>query len=195
MIDLRQGDCFEILKNIPDGSIDLILTDPPYNVGKDKKWDKIKDYPQWMMKWIKEAERVLRDNGVLLFWHNDYNQNAEIMHLINSETSFIYSSTGMWDKGNFRSIAWKNTSNASTLRSWFNIYEFFTVYIKGNNDPFLNSKTGWERVHLDVNNFSSLRKYAYEMLCFIGGGSKDIERKLGHRRAEHFFYCRPKECL
>lgn len=32
MIDLRQGDCLEIMKDIPDKSIDLIVTDPPYDV-------------------------------------------------------------------------------------------------------------------------------------------------------------------
>ena len=29
MIDLRQGDCLEVMKDIPDKSIDLIVTDPP----------------------------------------------------------------------------------------------------------------------------------------------------------------------
>lgn len=32
MIDLRKGDCLELMKNIPDNSIDLIVTDPPYRV-------------------------------------------------------------------------------------------------------------------------------------------------------------------
>ena len=42
IIDLRQGDCLEIMKDIPDNSIDLVLTDPPYlmnyktNYRKDK---------------------------------------------------------------------------------------------------------------------------------------------------------------
>lgn len=31
-IDLWQGDCLELMKKIPDGSIDLILTDPPYQI-------------------------------------------------------------------------------------------------------------------------------------------------------------------
>ena len=31
-IDLRQGDCLELMKDIPDKSIDLIVTDPPYKV-------------------------------------------------------------------------------------------------------------------------------------------------------------------
>ena len=32
MIDLRQGDCLELMKSIPDGSVDLVLTSPPYNM-------------------------------------------------------------------------------------------------------------------------------------------------------------------
>ena len=32
MVDLRLGDCLELMKNIPDGSVDLVLTDPPYIV-------------------------------------------------------------------------------------------------------------------------------------------------------------------
>lgn len=39
-IDLRQGDCLEIMKEIPEGSIDMILADLPYNI-TDSKWDKI----------------------------------------------------------------------------------------------------------------------------------------------------------
>ena len=30
MVDIRLGDCLELMKNIPDGSVDLVLTDPPY---------------------------------------------------------------------------------------------------------------------------------------------------------------------
>ena len=30
MIDLKHGDCLELMKEIPDGSVDMVLTDPPY---------------------------------------------------------------------------------------------------------------------------------------------------------------------
>ena len=43
MIELNKiynEDCLEGMKRIPDGSVDLVLTDPPYNIGK-AKWDKI----------------------------------------------------------------------------------------------------------------------------------------------------------
>uniref|UniRef100_A0A6M3IWH8 Putative methyltransferase n=1 Tax=viral metagenome TaxID=1070528 RepID=A0A6M3IWH8_9ZZZZ len=33
MIDLRLGDCLEVMKTIPDNSVDLVLTDPPYGIG------------------------------------------------------------------------------------------------------------------------------------------------------------------
>jgi len=33
VIDLRQGDCLELLRAIPDKSVDLVITDPPYNIG------------------------------------------------------------------------------------------------------------------------------------------------------------------
>lgn len=79
------------------------------------------------------------------------------------------------------------------------------MYVK-NGTEWGEDKTGLQRVKLDVNNFSTLRKYAYDMLVFIGSrererengsavSAKFIERALGHRKAEHFFYCSPKEYL
>ena len=68
---LYEGDCMDFLRSLPDGCASLVLTDPPYNIGKDKEWDVIENYTEWMTGWMKEAERVLKENGVLYFWHND----------------------------------------------------------------------------------------------------------------------------
>ncbi|MBA7535102.1 hypothetical protein ES705_27353 [subsurface metagenome] len=45
-----EGDCLELLKTIPDKSIDVLLTDPPYSVMDDYDWDKKDDafYHQWL---------------------------------------------------------------------------------------------------------------------------------------------------
>ena len=43
MIDLRLGDCFELLKDIPNESIDLILTDIPFNISKTNNFKTMKD--------------------------------------------------------------------------------------------------------------------------------------------------------
>ena len=38
MIDLKHGDCLELMKEIPDGSVDMVLTDQPYGTTACK-WD------------------------------------------------------------------------------------------------------------------------------------------------------------
>ena len=50
----------DFLRSLPDGCASLVLTDPPYNIGKEKEWDVIANYTDWMVGWMKEAERVLK---------------------------------------------------------------------------------------------------------------------------------------
>ncbi len=57
------GDCLEILKEIPDNSIDLVLTDPPYGIGY-KKWDNI-DFRNFTRNWVMECFRILKNNGTM----------------------------------------------------------------------------------------------------------------------------------
>jgi site-specific DNA-methyltransferase (adenine-specific) len=62
-IDLRLGDCLEVLKTIPDNSIDAVVTDPPYGLSfMGKKWDY--DVPSVEI-WT-ECLRVLKPGGHLL---------------------------------------------------------------------------------------------------------------------------------
>lgn len=48
MIELYQGNCLELIKNIPDNSVDLLLTDPPYGIDFQSRWhnDKTKRKPK-----------------------------------------------------------------------------------------------------------------------------------------------------
>lgn len=55
-------DCLELLAEIPDGSIQLIVCDPPYNI-QLAEWDDRADYAEWAARWLKEAERVLAPTG------------------------------------------------------------------------------------------------------------------------------------
>lgn len=65
-------DCLLGIKNIEDKSIDIIICDPPYNIGKDFGNDSDKqnmdDYLIWCDKWIEECFRVLKDNGVMYIY-------------------------------------------------------------------------------------------------------------------------------
>ncbi|HUU53244.1 MAG TPA: site-specific DNA-methyltransferase, partial [Candidatus Bathyarchaeia archaeon] len=64
-IKLMLGDCLERMKEIPDGSVDMILQDPPYNTTQCKfEWDiltKIDDF--W-----KEWRRIIKPNGAIVMF-------------------------------------------------------------------------------------------------------------------------------
>ena len=120
-------DCIDGMKLIDDKSINLIHTDPPYNIGI-AEWDKIPDYVEWCGKWIKECERVLKDNGSFYFWHNDMSQIPQLMEWIRQNTAFVFNSFIIWDKGEFRAQSWKNPMPDNNLRSWFNTCEYCLFY-------------------------------------------------------------------
>jgi site-specific DNA-methyltransferase (adenine-specific) len=63
MNTLLHGDCLELMKQIPDGSVDMILTDPPYGTTACK-WDNVIPFePMWEQIW-----RVLKPNGACLLF-------------------------------------------------------------------------------------------------------------------------------
>lgn len=63
------GDAIQELKNIPEHSVDLIITDPPYNLNKD--YEKTKDnlefeeYIEFSRSWLNECKRVLKNTGTI----------------------------------------------------------------------------------------------------------------------------------
>lgn len=97
------ADCLEGMREMPDGCVDLVVADPPYNIGK-ADWDKIPDYIEWSRKWIQECERLLKPTGVFYFWHNDMPQLAGIMEMIRKSTHFRFKSFCILEKKNFRTF-------------------------------------------------------------------------------------------
>ena len=174
MIDLRHGDCLELMKDIPDASVDLVLTDPPYNIGKSE-WDKIDNYISWCGSWLKEAERVIKGNGTLIFWHNDMQNASRLITWIEDNTELIFNSVAFWHKPNFRSLAWKNTNGNCQQRSWFNVFEFIFVFIKP------QAQKGWDRTGLNCIQsnpmcFSTLKEWYRSELKRLHLTKNDISR-------------------
>ena len=149
MIELNKlynEDCMEVMKLIDDKSIDLILTDPPYNIGI-AAWDKIPDYINWCGKWFLECQRVLKDNGSFYFWHNDIVQLTQLIEWLRINTQFVFNSFIIWDKGDFRALSWKNPSEDNNLRSWFNTCEyclFFTLQSINGGCKIINIESGYQ---------------------------------------------------
>ena len=68
-----QGDCLEVMKNIPDNSVDITFADPPFNL--KKRYNGYKDnkefnaYLVWCKQWIHEMVRITKPTGAI-FVHN-----------------------------------------------------------------------------------------------------------------------------
>jgi DNA modification methylase len=71
-MDLRNIDCIALLKSLPDSSIDLVLTDPPYFIGYDggqgwdSQWKSEREYLDWCAAWTSECVRVMRPNAMMV---------------------------------------------------------------------------------------------------------------------------------
>ena len=111
---LYNADCFDILRDIPDKSIDLIITDPPYNISRQRKftmkgrkhinidfgewdkWETQEEYLDWCKLWLAECYRVLKDTGNILVWHNKAMPFAYIMSKMGYKVKNLF----VWNKTN-----------------------------------------------------------------------------------------------
>ncbi len=63
---IHQGDCLELMKEIPNKSVNLILCDLPYGVTARNKWDVIIPFD----KLWEQYNRIIKENGVIIFNSN-----------------------------------------------------------------------------------------------------------------------------
>lgn len=102
---IYHGDCLEILKTLPDNSVDLVLTDPPYGIDYQSAWRT--DKTQWKPKiandkkpfiwWLPEAYRVLKEGGAMLCFTR-YDTENDFRWAMNI-AGFIPKMQVIWDKG------------------------------------------------------------------------------------------------
>lgn len=88
MIDLRRGDCLELMKDIPDKSIDMILCDLPYGTTACK-WDIVIPFD----KLWEQYNRIIKDNGVIaLFGAEPFSSKLRMSNIKNYKYDWV------WDK-------------------------------------------------------------------------------------------------
>lgn len=148
------GDCIKVMSDLPKESINLILTDPPYNASNgglnlpnnktggayykvNEEWDKFgtyKDYFAFTKSWINEADRILAPNGTILICCSFHNIGEVILAL--KEKGYKFLNIITWEKANPMPSIAKRTLTYST--------EFIVWFSKGK---------GW------TFNYDSLKKY------------------------------------
>ena len=90
MIDLKHGDCLELMKDIPDASVDMVLTDPPYGTTACK-WDSVIPFePMW-----EQLKRITKPNGAIVLFGSEPFSSALRMSNIKQ-----YKYDWIWEKDN-----------------------------------------------------------------------------------------------
>jgi DNA modification methylase len=108
---LLLGDCFELIKNQPDNSVDLVITSPPYsdivNYGKNVSTKKPGDYCDWILPLFREIHRVLKPSGSFILNINDKCEGGyrstyiyELISRNDKETPLKLYDTYIWHKKN-----------------------------------------------------------------------------------------------
>lgn len=149
MIDLKQGDCLELMKQIPGESIDLILTDPPYRIvsggctnkgnmattgclSRNKeavKQGKLFTHNDiYFSEWLPEVFRVLKNDSHCYIMING--RNLADLQNESKKAGFTYQNLLVWNKGNVTPNKW-----------YMNQCEFILMLRKGKAKPIRNMGT------------------------------------------------------
>jgi site-specific DNA-methyltransferase (adenine-specific) len=126
------GDCLDVLRQLPDESVQLVLCDPPYNI-QMADWDSHETYRDWAAIWLSEAERVLKDSGSLvIFGGLQYQEEAGsgdlltlMMHLRECSSMRLVNL-----------IVWNYPNGMSAQRFFANRHEEICWFAKGKNYYF-----------------------------------------------------------
>ena len=165
---LYLGDCLEVMAGLPDGLIDAVICDPPYGTvkgagldgwGEGKTdWDDALD-PDAVFA---ECNRAIRMNGALVMFSQEP-YTSRLITEAHGNLPFSYRMT--WLKDHFANALVAKKAPVSYTED---VLVFFKKYDTLAQHP--------------------LRQYAERVMAVCGGDLKAINARLGHRRAEHFFY-------
>tara|TARA_R110000772_G_scaffold44593_1_gene102583 strand:- start:18 stop:782 length:765 start_codon:yes stop_codon:yes gene_type:complete len=156
MINLMQGDCLEMMKTIPDGSVDLTVTSPPY--------DNLRSYNGNNDQWgehvwkdvIADLHRVTTDGGVVVWVVNDATIKGS-----ETGTSFKQALWAMECGFNLETMVWEKTGSGCLGSNFYysQNFEFMFVFLKGKplrgkliKDRENKKKSGKETVNGNIGN-------------------------------------------
>ena len=175
------GDSLDVLKRMPEGSVDLIMTSPPDALEFKKEYgNQSKDkYQEWFLEFAREFHRVLKDDG-----------------------SFVLNIAGSWNKGNptkslyqykllialveevgfhlAQEFFWYNPAKMPVPAEWVTVRR---IRVKDSVEHvWWLSKTP----HPKANNRKVLKPYSKDMIRLNERGLKNTQRPSGHMINESF---------
>lgn len=122
------GDVFQVIPLMPDGIVDLLIIDPPYNLNKNfgisqfKKKD-VDCYTDWVYSWMKLLPRILKPNASIYIccdWNSSFS---------------IFTVGSMFFKVKNR-ITWEREKGRGAKSNWKNCSEDIWFFVNGNKFTF-----------------------------------------------------------
>lgn len=165
---IGNGNCINLMSFVGDNSVDLILTDPPYNLGEFMHrrntnlvkmrenqfayagWDNLSqtDWEVEMEHFFKESSRVLRKGGALLLFMSLI--KIETIIKIATKYKFYYKTTGVWHK--------TNPMPRNMNIHFINSTEAWVYFINNNTSGVFNNKGKIQHDFIETSLTSSLEK-------------------------------------
>ena len=192
--EVKEGDCREVMATIPDSSVDLILTDPPYFKVKGEAWDRQWDKPDQFIEWLREVAeqwfRVLKPNGSLYCFASP-RMAARVEVMISERFNVLNSIT--WAKPCPFSEINKGASNSGriskdSLRSYYPNTERIIFAEHYGADNIAKGEAGYAAKCDELRGFifEPLRAYIAGEWERAGLTSKDANAATGTQMAGHY---------
>lgn len=157
MIDLLKGDCLELMKNIPDGSVDLVLTDPPYGTTACK-WDSVIPFePMW-----EQLKRIVKRGGAIVLFGSE-----PFSSLLRASNIDWYKYDWIWEKE-------QSSSGLQAKIAPMKKHENISVFFQAPTDDTTNA-------------YKWLKEYFQTEKKKCGLSSKQMRELLGNYMASHYF--------
>ena len=129
-IEILHDDSINYLKNIRSNSVDLVIADPPYNLGKNygnnndtKSFD---EYMSFSKGWIKEAYRILKNTGTIYIFMG-VRFISYLYMLLEKDYNFVFNS---W-------ITWHYTQGLGKTKGYSPRHDDILMFSKTNNYKFI----------------------------------------------------------
>jgi DNA modification methylase len=191
---LYLGDCLDVMRTMPDNSIDCVVTSPPYWKGFEYEayFNSYKQYLDWCKLWLAETKRLLKPNGTM--WLNVINDSEitirafEMMEIATRELMYKLHDTVIWYR--------YNQQPANTDRQLTNQCEYIFMLRHTSAGVSLNKQLAKE-LHPEIfktNNVGNVWELPFNSgkQHNSGFGRKETKSKWGH---SGFPLALPETCI
>jgi len=181
------GDCIQVLKELPDNSVDLIFADPPYNLqlqgelwrpnqtkvdAVNDDWDKFtsfEEYDKFCQEWLKECRRILKENGTI--WVIGSYHNIFRIGKIMQDVGFWILNDILWIKTNpmpnfkgtrfnnaHETLIWASKNKDSRYTFHYKTMKAFNDDLQLRSDWYIPICNGRERIRINGKKAHSTQK-------------------------------------